>query len=70
MQVDVDVVKNYKHYDRQTVLTPGHWSDSILTGVNASGHIDNAYYYYLKFFAQKEEVRPQNTAVKIWKRIQ
>ena len=70
VQVNVDVMKNYKDYDHRTVLTPGHWSDSILSGASALTHSNNTNYHYLKFFVQREEVRPQNTAVKIWKRIQ
>ena len=38
-----------------------------MTGTNGN---TGPYWYHMNFYISNEEVRPKNTAIKIWKRIQ
>ena len=49
----------------QDIVTPGEWSKLLYTG-----SIDGARHQHINFYVSNEEVKPKNTAVKIWKRIQ
>jgi len=46
-------------------ITPGTWSEKILTGSEYSRDNDRL----LKFFVSNDEVRPRNMAIRIWKRV-
>lgn len=45
---------------------PGSWSDGICTGKYDKD--DDGWCYLTNFMVSKEEVKPQNMAIKIWKR--
>lgn len=48
-------------------ITPGQWSTYLLTG-DVPGHFSPNE--HMRFYVSDAEVRPKNTAIKIWKRIQ
>ena len=41
-------------------------TNNIYIGTN----YNNSYFQHIHFYVSDDEVRPKNTAVKIWKRIQ
>ena len=54
------------------ILIPGQWTAAMHTG-NNDNHAytsEGTTWHYIKFFVSDDEVRPQNMAVKIWKRIE
>ena len=51
----------------QDIITPGMWSKLLLTGRTRC--VDDVC-QHINFYVSNEEVRPKNTAIKIWKRIQ
>ena len=53
----------------QSIITPGEWSKLLYTGDNFPDGRAN-YYQHINFYVSNDEVRPKNTAIKIWKRIQ
>ena len=56
-------------YSFQENIIPGEWSKLMYTGLNwAPGSGNNRQ--YINFYVSNEDVRPQNMAIKIWKRIQ
>ena len=64
-KVNVSPLDHFINWANPPDLQPGKWSRQLHTGNNPN----TKFWHYIDFFISNDEVRPQNMAVKIWKRI-
>ena len=57
-------------YNRQDIIAPGKWSQFLYTGLYGVTGANQFHFQHINFYVSDEEVRPKDTAIKIWKRIQ
>ena len=68
-KVNITYVQKYipHHNNMQDNITAGIWSQLLYTGAYTA---TKNQFQYIHFYVSDDEVRPKNTAIKIWKRIQ
>ena len=59
-------MSDYQH--KQDIMTPGVWCKLLYTGKSCSDNCD--WRQHIHFYVSNDQVKPKNTATKIWKRIQ
>jgi hypothetical protein len=52
----------------QISVVPGQWTPERSTGFNQGGGVIESF--YMRFHVSSDEVKPRNTAIRIWERIQ
>ena len=67
-KVNITRIENGKDdYHEEDIISPGVWSKLLYTGSFSNGDTLNQH---INFHVSGGEVRPMNTAIKIWKRIE
>ena len=57
-------------YNKQDIIASGKWSQLLYTGLYGVTGANQFHFQHINSYVSNDEVRPKNTAIKIWKRIQ